>query len=136
MRHDEFVGQVQQRAGLASRAAAEGAILATLQTLGEQIPQRLTGCLADQLPAEIGQPLRRAAAPGGTGAGERFGRDEFVDRVARRTRMDRPRAVRAARVVFEVTDVATEPDLMRRLRAAVPEEVAELSRWEHPVSAG
>ncbi len=44
MHHDQFVGHVQNRAGLPSRGDAEAAIRATLETLGEEF--------ARQLPAE------------------------------------------------------------------------------------
>jgi uncharacterized protein (DUF2267 family) len=39
MQHDEFIGQVQNRAKLPSRGEAEGATRATLETLGERIPE-------------------------------------------------------------------------------------------------
>jgi hypothetical protein len=41
MQHDEFVGQVQARARLADTGRAESAIRATLETLGERIPEGL-----------------------------------------------------------------------------------------------
>jgi uncharacterized protein (DUF2267 family) len=55
MRHDEFIGQVQNRAKLPSRGDAEGATRATLETLGERIPENLAVNLASQLPQEIGE---------------------------------------------------------------------------------
>jgi uncharacterized protein (DUF2267 family) len=46
MRHDEFIGHVQQRARLSSRGDAERASRATLETLGERVPEGLADNLA------------------------------------------------------------------------------------------
>jgi uncharacterized protein (DUF2267 family) len=128
MQHDEFVGQVQARARLADTGRAESAIRATLETLGERIPEGLAENLAAQLPREIGEHLRRTVAFGGTGTGERFDRNEFIRRVAERAGMDEPQAVFAARVVFELVDEATQGGIMQRVRDALPADLAELSR--------
>lgn len=49
MRYDEFIGQVQHRAGLGSHAEAERATRATLETLAE----RLAGGEAHDLAARL-----------------------------------------------------------------------------------
>ncbi len=41
MQHDAFIGQVQARARLSSRGEAESATRATLETLGERMPEGL-----------------------------------------------------------------------------------------------
>ena len=68
MEHDEFIGQVQARARLDSRGAAEQATRATLETLGERLSEGAAENLAAQLPHEIGEHLRRTAS----GTGERL----------------------------------------------------------------
>jgi uncharacterized protein (DUF2267 family) len=80
------------------------------------------------LPREIGEHLRRTVMLAGAGTGERFDRDEFIARVAERVGMDKPQAAYAARVVFEVTDEATQGRVMQRVRDALPADLAELSR--------
>ena len=72
MKTDEFVAEVQQRAGLDSEAAFN-AISATLATLSERLAGGEAKDLASQLPYEIGVYLMQPMA----GAGVPFGLDEF-----------------------------------------------------------
>jgi uncharacterized protein (DUF2267 family) len=58
MKHDEFIGQVQHRARLRSRGAAERATRVTLETLAERLVGGEANDLASQLPLEIGHHLR------------------------------------------------------------------------------
>ncbi|WP_019819069.1 DUF2267 domain-containing protein [Saccharomonospora saliphila] len=125
MEHDHFIGQVQARAQLASRGEAEGLTRATLETLGERIPEQLATNLADQLPTEIGESLRRTITMGGAGSGERFGLDEFTRRVSERGHVGEPHAVYGARVVLEVTGEATE-GVLDKVREALPDDLREL----------
>lgn len=127
MRHDDFVGQVQARARLSDRAHAERAIRATLETLGERVPESLADKLAAQLPHEIGENLRRTEVYGGLGTGERFDRDEFIQRVGDRAGTDPRRAVFLARVVLEVTDEATQGSIMDKVRESLTEDLRELA---------
>ncbi len=125
MDHDHFIGQVQARAQLSGRGEAEGLTRATLETLGERIPEQLTTNLADQLPMEIGESLRRTVTMGGEGSGERFGLDEFTRRVADRGHVDESHATDGARVVLEVTGEATE-GVLEKVRDALPDDLREL----------
>ena len=59
MKHDEFIGQVQHRARLSSRGAAERATRATLEPLAERLAGGEADDLAAQLPLELGEHLRR-----------------------------------------------------------------------------
>lgn len=127
MQHDELIGQVQARARLSSRGAAERAVRSTLETLGERLPEGLADNVAAQLPQEIGEHLRRTETMGGIGTGERFDRDEFVTRVSQRSGADRPQAVYQARVVFELLDEATTGELMERVREALPDDIRQLT---------
>ncbi|HEX5493291.1 MAG TPA: DUF2267 domain-containing protein [Mycobacteriales bacterium] len=127
MQHDEFIGQVQHRARLSSRGSAERATRATLETLGERIPEHLAENLAAQLPQEIGEHLHRTVTLGGEGTGERFGLPEFVARVAGRSGVDEPAGVYQARVVLEVVEDAVAPGLMAKVREALPDDLERLT---------
>ncbi|WP_016699660.1 DUF2267 domain-containing protein [Actinoalloteichus spitiensis] len=126
MRHDEFIGAVQHRARLSSRGQAEGVTRATLETLGERIPEPQAEHLAAQLPREIAVSLRRTITMGGAGSGERFDLDEFTRRVANRAGVDPPKAVYDARVVLEVLGEATQGETLHRVRDSLPEEMRGL----------
>ncbi len=126
MQHDTFIGQVQQRARLASRGEAERATRAVLETLGDRIPEGLADNLAAQLPQEIGEHLRRTEVFGGEGTGVRFGRDEFIARVSDRSGFDGPKAAFASRVVCEVIDEAVQGGLMDKVREDLPTDLQAL----------
>ncbi len=130
MQHDEFIGQVQARAHLASRGEAERATRSVLETLGERITEGLAENLAGQLPHEIGEHLRRTEVYAGLGTDERFDREEFIGRVVKRSGFDRSNAAFATRVVCEVVDEATEGDVMQRVCESLPTDIQAL------VSAG
>lgn len=130
MQHDEFIGQVQHRARLDSRGAAEAATRATLETLGERIPDGLADNLAAQLPPEIGENLRRTVTSVQSGTGEQFDRQQFVHRVAEAEKVDEMAAAYHARVVMEVVGEATEGQIVGRVYDALPADIAQL------VSAG
>ena len=57
MRDEDFITQVQTRAGLAARADAERATQATLAILGEQLPDSAAGPAAAALPERLGAQL-------------------------------------------------------------------------------
>lgn len=57
MRDDEFISEVQSRAGLAARGDAERAVRATLAILGEQLPDSVAGPAAAALPEQLGDQL-------------------------------------------------------------------------------
>lgn len=126
MQHDQFIGLVQDRAHLSSRGQAEGATRATLETLGERIPDHLALHVAAQLPPEIGEHLRRSTREDGDGTGEHFGFDEFAHRVAEREHTAEPEAIYHSRVVLELVDQATTGAVMDRVRDALPEDLRPL----------
>jgi uncharacterized protein (DUF2267 family) len=126
MRHEEFIGQVQNRGHLSGHGPAERATRAVLETLGERIPEGLADNLAARLPHEIGEHLRRTEVYGGAGSGERFDRHDFIERVAVRAGADEPRAAFLTRVVLEVTDEATEGAVARKVRGSLPADLREL----------
>ena len=124
MDHDEFIGQVQSRARLDSRGAAEQATRATLETLGERLSGGAAENLAAQLPHEIGEHLRRSSS----GRGEQLDLGDFFARVTERsaTGIDQPQAVFHARCVVEVVDEATSGNLMGKIREQLPDEYDRL----------
>lgn len=125
MDHDAFTGQVQARARLHSRGAAETATRATLETLAERIPAGLADNLAAQLPHEIGEHLRRVeASPEVPETGIRMDRQEFFGRVAAREGKDVPQAIHHARAVIEVVEEATQGGTADKVRHSLDEGLA------------
>jgi uncharacterized protein (DUF2267 family) len=127
MQHDVFIGQVQNRAHLASRGQAETATRASLETLAERVPAPVARNLADQLPWEIGEHLRRVVlALDEPKDGWRMSRHEFFDRVAERARTTLPKATYEARCVIEVADEATNGTLKSKVRPVLDDQLAEI----------
>ena len=116
MHYDGFIGQVQQRARLATRGAAEKAVAATLRTLAERLAGGAAQNLAAQLPGDIGRHLTE-----GQSAGAAFTLDEFFDKVAEREGVETPEAVWHARCVLDVLEDATGGTL-DKVRAQLPPE--------------
>lgn len=121
MTHDEFIGQVQHRARLDSRGAAERAVRAALETLGERLQGGAAENLAAQLPHEIGEHLRRVDS-----TGERIDLDDFFERVAQREGVELPQAVFHARCVVDVLGEATTPGIVDKIRDQLPAEYDRL----------
>ncbi len=86
MNRTEFLSHVANRMGFSERADAEACVRNVLATVGERLSRLEATALSQDLPMEIGQPLRSAAN------GQEFGLDEFYAR-SRETR----RTVRGAR---------------------------------------
>ena len=124
MTYDEFVGQVQHRARLASTGQAVHAIHATLQTLGERLFGDEADNLASQLPQEIGAYLREAQIR------ESMPVREFFERVALREGAELPDAVYHARSVVSVVLDAVSPGEIADVRAQLPSEYDQLFQWQ------
>ncbi|MFC7009074.1 DUF2267 domain-containing protein [Halalkalicoccus salilacus] len=130
MDHDSFIGQVQNRAELASRGAALSATRATLQTLGERIQEGEATNLAAQLPDELGRFLEEPAD-----TAESFDFGEFISRVAERDENlgdsgidddDLSAAALHARVVVDVLDEAVTEGQIEDIRDQLPEDYGDL----------
>ncbi len=119
MQYEEFVGQVQNQARLGTQGAAVKAIQATLETLGERLVEGSAKNLASQLPREIGHSLKEKGT-------ERFGLEEFFERVAERETADLPDAVYHARVVISVLGDAVGPGEIEKVAAQLPDEYTPL----------
>jgi uncharacterized protein (DUF2267 family) len=118
MQHDEFIGQVQNRAHLSSRGDAEVATRATLETLAERLAGDEPLNAAAQLPKGIADYLRHEDA----GIGARFSLDEFFQRVSQREGIELPNAVHHARVVIEVLKESISPGEIDDIRSQLPSE--------------
>jgi uncharacterized protein (DUF2267 family) len=125
MQTEEFLGQVQNKAHLATLGEAMRATRATLETLAERLGPDGARHLAAQLPHEIQLFL----ADGGTPMPEQFSLDEFLHRVCAREGValsDSTHHVRAVLDVLtgvvssgEIIDVLDRlPDDYRRLFGA------------------
>lgn len=130
MDHDSFIGQVQNRAELASRGAALSTSRATLQTLGERIQEGEATNLAAQLPDELGRFLEEHAD-----ATESFDFQEFISRVAERDENlgdggidddDLSAAALHARAVVDVLDEAVTEGQIEDIRDQLPDDYDDL----------
>ena len=126
MQFEQFVGEVQHRARLASEGESMRAIQATLETLGERLHGEEAENLGAQLPSALGAYLRLANEK------ESFGIDEFFQRVAQRegAGVDVPGAAHHARAVIAVLQEAVSAGEMADVRAQLPNE------WEPLFDAG
>lgn len=135
MRYEEFTGQVQARAALGSRQAAEAALRATMETVAERVPDGLADHLAAQLPHEAAEPLHRAVAvhegsphqrAEARVRGEPFDLPVFAGRVAWRAEISEEDALLRAAAVLDVLDAAVAPELMRKLESALPPDIRDV----------
>jgi uncharacterized protein (DUF2267 family) len=130
MQHDRFAGLVQHRAALASRGAAEGAVRATLETLGQRLEKSAADHLAAQLPPPMAIHLRHAAVYA------KLTLEEFFGLVAEREGVDRGTAGRHARVVLGILSEVISPGALKKLQNELPHEFRFLLesdievRWE------
>ncbi|MDL5362854.1 DUF2267 domain-containing protein [Halalkalicoccus sp. NIPERK01] len=127
MDHDTFIGEVQNRAELASRGEALSATRATFQTLAERIDEGQATNIAAQLPDELARIIEEEAD-----TTESFGFQEFVGRVAERDENlgseddDRSAAALHARAVIDVLDEAVTEGQIEDLRDQLPGEYDDL----------
>jgi uncharacterized protein (DUF2267 family) len=115
MNYDDFVGQVQHRARMASTDEAVHIIRNTLKALGERLYGGEVDDLAAQLPEEVGLYLKTAEKE------EQYTVKEFLERVAELEKADYPQAVHHARAVMatvqEAITVGELEDLLDQLPA-------------------
>ncbi|WP_049921041.1 DUF2267 domain-containing protein [Halopiger djelfimassiliensis] len=118
MQYDAFIGEVQHRAQLDSREAALSISRATLTTLSERIEPGEAENIGAQLPEELGRFLEEVDEV------ERFGFEEFVDRVAEREEIgeeDPADAAFHAQVVLDVLAEAVTEGALEDLKTQLPE---------------
>ncbi|MFF8942001.1 DUF2267 domain-containing protein [Streptomyces sp. NPDC014864] len=127
MQHDAFIGQVQARARLDSRGAAERVTRASLETLGERVPSPVAEKAAAQLPHEIGEHLRRVAhAPDHRPSGEHMTQHDFFARVAERAGAKYPKAIFEARCVVEIANEATHGAFAHDIRPSLDSDLERI----------
>ena len=127
MKYDEFIGQVQHRAGLGSHVEAERATRATLETLAERLAGGEAHDLAAQLPPELARYLEQPDA----GIGAKLTLDEFFELVSEREGVDLPDATLHARVVLGVLTEAVSIGEIQDVRVQLPAAFAQLFNVEN-----
>jgi uncharacterized protein (DUF2267 family) len=120
MKGDEFIAEVRNLAELDSNEEAEKASRATLETLRERLAGNEPSNLAAQLPPEI------APYAEGDGGGESFSVDEFYERVAEKEGVGHDEAIRHARAVATVLQMAVTGGEIDDVRSQLGNEYEEL----------
>jgi uncharacterized protein (DUF2267 family) len=128
MEYDEFIDRVQDRAELDSPEEAAVAVQATLGTLGEMLSPKERRDLAAELPKPlkdcltlwVEQPPRELTHP------HRFNLEEFYNRVAARSDVRYPAAVKHSQAVVQVLQQAVSRGELRDVLRELPDEYDEL----------
>ena len=121
MKYPEMIATVASRASIA-RDEAEAITRATLTTLGERITGDEADDLAAQLPAELQSVLITTPDEA-----ERFGLDEFVERVSERAGMVPDDAEEAIPAVFHTIEDAISPGEFEDVMSQLPDELRALA---------
>ena len=116
MNYNDFIGNVQNKAKMPSQEEAIKATRATLETLSERLAGGEPHDIAAQLPDEIAVFMK------GTGDGEQFDSNEFLNRVSKREGMDLPVATYHVRVVFDVLKEAVTQGGINHLKDQLPND--------------
>jgi uncharacterized protein (DUF2267 family) len=120
MTHDELLEEVAAHAGLSSPIEAERALAAVLGMLAGRLSHAEAEALAEALPAALGAPLRAGRYHG------ELDRDEWIAHVARREGTTRGFAVEHTLSVCQVLAEALPPEVLERVRRALPGPLAAL----------
>lgn len=131
MQYDEFIENVRQRAALDSQDEARRITEATLATLGDRLGGGEAGLLASQLPRKLGDILHAHVSP----TADRFGVEDFFQRVSDAAELDRARSEAGARTVLHVLEDAVSQGEIDDVRAQLPQEFHALFRAQYPPSA-
>ncbi|BAY22066.1 hypothetical protein NIES2100_18290 [Calothrix sp. NIES-2100] len=106
MEYNEFITHVQSLAQSNSRAEAERAIFATLETIEERIGSAQAQELAAQLPDELRNYLKASQKE----SAQSFNLQEFIARTSQKENIDPIMAVNHVRAVFAVLQNAVPPE--------------------------
>jgi uncharacterized protein (DUF2267 family) len=128
MEYNEFVKRVQDQAKMVAPDEAEATIKAVLGTLGEMLSPMERRHLAAQLhkpmkdfvTAWVERPPKEKGRP------HRFHLEEFYHRVAARSDVRYPTAVKRSRAVMEVLREAVAPGELADIFRELPQEYEEL----------
>lgn len=111
-------------------AAAREAIVATLSVLTQRIYVDEARHLADQLPVEFKEALADAGSQ--SPDGERFGAEEFVQRVAESMGTESGNTEKVLTSVLQVVSEAVEPGEWADVLAQLPSNMDSLFRGDKP----
>ncbi len=128
MEYEEFISRVQARAGIDSPEEAAAAVRATLGTLGEVLSPKerhdlaaeLTRPLKECLTLWMERPPRELTNP------HRFNLEEFYNRVAARSEVGYPAAIKHSQAVIQVLSEAVSGGELRDVLRELPYEYEEL----------
>ncbi len=128
MEYQEFIERVQKEAGLAAPDEATAVIKAVLGTLGEMLSPTERRHLAAQLPKSMKDYVTEwmQRPPKEKGRPHRFGLEEFRHRVAARSDVRYPAAIRRSRAVMKVLREAVTPGELADIFRELPQEYEEL----------
>ena len=118
MQYQEFIGRVQQQAGLGSFERAEAATRATLTALGEYLSGGEGHDLAAQLPQGLAEHLHRQPPD----RSFIFSLNDFLQRVGGEEGMEIGAAEAHARAVVDVLEEAVSGGEMQDVRRQFPSE--------------
>lgn len=128
MEYNEFVKRVQDQAELAAPDEAAAAIRAVLGTLGEMLSPMERRHLAAQLHKSMKDYVTEwmERPPKEKGRPHRFNLEEFYHRVAARSEVRYPTAVRRSQAVMKVLREAVTPGELADIFRELPPEYEEL----------
>lgn len=120
MKEQEIIRAVEETTDLTSQDEATTAVRATLRTLGTRLAGGESGDLAAQLPPALAEAVPTE------GPGERFGVDEFYERVAAEEGCEPRQARQHARAVGSVLRTALTDGELDDLTSQLPDEYRDL----------
>jgi uncharacterized protein (DUF2267 family) len=128
MEYQEFVKRVQDEAELAAPDDAATAMEAVLGTLGEMLSATERRHLAAQLPKSMKGYVTEwmARPPKEKGRPHRFNLEEFYQRVAARSEVRYPTAVKRSQAVMKVLREAVAQGELAHILQELPQEYEEL----------
>jgi uncharacterized protein (DUF2267 family) len=127
MQYDEFIQRIQEYAGVDDSEQAVRVTEAVLGTLGERLYRTEQSQLAAQLPRGIREFLTAEQTQETTrGQVERYGLEEFYNRVSARADIGYPHAVKLARGVMGVLQEAVSAGEIEQIKQELPDEYDKL----------
>ncbi|WP_435129326.1 DUF2267 domain-containing protein [Halobaculum sp. D14] len=120
MDYSEFTGEVQHRIDVGTQAQAVKTTRAVLSSLGERVQTDEAADLAGPLPMEIDRFLTEADS------GQRFGYDEFVNRVADRADVEESEAAYRAKAVTALVADLDPAGEIEDVEDGLPDEFQDL----------
>jgi uncharacterized protein (DUF2267 family) len=128
MEYQEFVKRVREEAESAAPDEAVATVKAVLGTLGEMLSPTERRHLSAQLPKSMKDYVTAwmERPPKEKGRPHRFGLEEFYQRVAARSDVRYPTAVRRSQAVMKVLQEAVAPGELADVFRELPREYEEL----------